>query len=98
MAGSTYGVVLLIEFAAFVIWVVAPYAQVLTAKGNTRFYAGDRFLAEGRTSEASAMYLQALERGTTFQSEAVTHWEELNRRARGDEIRRHCPVPVRQGK
>lgn len=76
--------VLLIELGAFVAWVVAPYPQVLAAQGDTRFAAADRFLADGRPREASALYVAALRYGTTRQSEAVAQVNALSSRSPGD--------------
>lgn len=81
--------VLAIEFAAFITWIVAPYPQVLGAKGNTRFVAANNFLAEGRSfdcrsgREARALYLMALDRGTTYQREAIAQLNIFLPRAQG---------------
>jgi hypothetical protein len=78
--------VLLIEFAAFIIWIVAPYSQLLAAQANTRFVAANSFLVDGRTCEASAMYRLALERGTTYQQQAVAQLNQLDPQPRGTAI------------
>ncbi len=75
--------ILLIEFGGFVGWIVAPYAQVLAAKGNTRYVAASRFLADDRKCEATAMYLMALNWQTTYQQQAAERIEQLLPRAKG---------------
>jgi hypothetical protein len=77
-------IVVLIEVAAFIAWVVAPYSEIRTAQGNGKFVAGNVFLADGRTREAAAMYGLALDYGSAYQLEASERLEELTGRARGD--------------
>jgi hypothetical protein len=77
---------LIVEFSAFVLFVVAPYPQVLAARGNTKYVSGNSFLAAGRTCEASAMFSLAIEQGTTFQSDAVAKLGDLLPRAQGTPI------------
>ncbi len=78
--------VLLVEFAAFIAWVVAPYPQVLAAQANTKFVAANSFLADGRICEARAMYGIAIERGTTYQQQAVARLDQLAPLPRGTPI------------
>ncbi len=78
--------VLLVEFAAFVAWIVAPYPRVLAAQGDARYTAGNNFLASGRKCEATKMYLIALERETNFQREALARLDGLLPRARGETL------------
>lgn len=90
--------VLAIEFAALLIWIVVPYPQVLAAKGNTRFVAANNFLAEGRMCEAHALYLMALDRGTTYQREAVAQLNILLPRTQGiavsaNDLIKHVEMP-----
>lgn len=80
---AVLALVLLIEFVTFIVWIVAPYSRVLAAEANTKFVAGNLFLADGRRCEAAAMYRLALERGTTYQREAVARLDELTPQARG---------------
>lgn len=79
---------LLVQSSALIVWVVAPYSQVLAKKADTLFVAGDLFLADDRICEATAMYLMALKHGTTYQREALARVEELLPRARG------APLPM----
>lgn len=69
---------------AFVTWIVVPYTEVMAARGDTRFVAGNLFLAEGRQREAIGMYQMALDRGTHYTAEAVGHLENLQPRAGGE--------------
>jgi Dolichyl-phosphate-mannose-protein mannosyltransferase len=78
--------VLLVEFTAFIAWVVAPYPQVLAAQANTKFVAANAFLADGRTCEASALYRIAIERGTTYQQQAVARLDQLAPLPRGTPV------------
>jgi hypothetical protein len=78
--------ILLVEFVAFLVWIVAPYPQVLVANGNTKFVAGNLFLADGRRCEAQAMYLLALDRGTMYQRQALERLAELLPRVEGVSI------------
>lgn len=78
--------VLPVEFGAFIIWMVAPYPQVLAAQANTKFVAANSFLADGRKCEAAALYSIAIERGTTYQRDAVARLDELLPRPRGTRI------------
>ena len=78
--------ILLVEFAAFIVWVVAPYPQVLAGQANTRYVAAENFLADGRRCEATALYLMALDRGTTYQRQAVARLDTLLPRAPGNPI------------
>lgn len=80
--------VLLIQFCALIVWVVAPYGQVLAKKADTAFVAGSSFFGDGRPCEATALYLMAIERGTTYQREALARTEELLPRALG------APIPL----
>ena len=75
--------VLLVEFAAGMAWIVAPYSQVLGAKADSKFVAANSFLAEGRTCEASALYRIAIARGTTYQPEAFARLSQLDPQPRG---------------
>ena len=79
-------VVLVAEFFSFITWVVAPYTQVMIAKANTRFVAGNLFLADNRKCEASAMYLQALTGRTIYLTNAFARIRELLPRAQGRRI------------
>jgi hypothetical protein len=74
---------LLIEFAAGMAWIVAPYSQVLTAKADSKFVAANSFLDDGRTCEASALYRIAIARGTAFQPQAVARLSQLYPQPRG---------------
>jgi len=90
--------ILAIEFAALITWIVAPYPQVLAAKGNTRFVAANNLLAEGRMCEARALYVMALDRGTTYQREAVAQLNDLVPHAPGiaisaDDLVKHVEMP-----
>ncbi|MBI4790660.1 MAG: glycosyltransferase family 39 protein [Chloroflexi bacterium] len=78
--------VLLVELAGFGVWVVAPYAQVRAAQGNTRFVAANLLLSDGRKQEASALYLKAVDYGTFYTQQGVARIEELIPRARGEPI------------
>jgi hypothetical protein len=78
--------VLLVEFAAGTVWIVAPYSQVLTAKADTKFVAANSFLADGRTCEASALYRIALERGTSFQQQAFARVSQSDPQPHGTRI------------
>jgi len=78
--------VLAIEFAALITWIVAPYSQVLAAKGDTKFVSGNLFLADSRKCEATAMYLMAIERGTQYQRDALARLDELLPLARGTPV------------
>jgi len=69
--------------AAFTNWVVVLYPRVLSAQANTRFGAAERLLAAGRVCQAQQMYRFALDRGTTFQSQAITRYEQLVTRPQG---------------
>ena len=80
---AVLALVLLVQSIAFILWIVIPYQQVFAQKANTLFVAGNAFLADGRPCEATAMYLMAIERGTTFQSDAKARLEKLLPRARG---------------
>jgi type IV secretory pathway TrbD component len=75
--------VLVAQFFSFITWVVAPYTQVMIAKANTRFVAGNLFLADNRKCEASAMYLRALAGRTIYLTDAFTRIGELLPRAQG---------------
>jgi hypothetical protein len=75
-----------IELAAFVVWVVAPYSQVASARANTKYVAATTFLADGRTCEATKMFTLALDRNTTFSRQAVAWVEQLAPRATGTAI------------
>jgi Dolichyl-phosphate-mannose-protein mannosyltransferase len=75
--------VLLVQFTSFITWVVAPYRQVLVAKADTNFIAGNLLLADGMKCYASKMYFSALDGATNYESEAVTRIEPLLPRARG---------------
>jgi Dolichyl-phosphate-mannose-protein mannosyltransferase len=77
---------LVIEFAALIVWIVAPYPQVAAARADTRFVSANVFLADGRKCEATAMYAIALERGTTYQRDAVARLDTLLPRPRGTRI------------
>ncbi len=90
--------VLAIEFVALITWIVAPYPQVIAAKGNTRFVAANNFLADGRTCEARALYLMALDRGTTYQRETVAQLNTLLPHAPGiaisaNDLIKHVEMP-----
>ncbi len=78
--------VLLGEFGAFILWLVVPYPQVLAAQGNTDFVAANSFLADGRQCEATALYALAIQRGTTYQHDAVAQLAALLPRPRGTHI------------
>lgn len=78
--------VLVIQSAAFLAWVVAPYSAVLAAKADDKYLAGNAFLADGRICEAGAMYLMAMERGTRFQNETRVRLLELLPHAQGKAI------------
>lgn len=77
--------VLVIEFVAFAYWVVMPYPRVLSAKADTHLVAAKNFLADGKCP-ATAMYLLALERGTTYPHEALARLRDLQPRASGEPI------------
>lgn len=75
--------ILLIEAIGFVVWIVAPYPQVLSAKGDTRYVAANNFLAEGKSCEAIALYGAALQRETNFSAQAAARLEQLWQPAQG---------------
>ena len=75
--------VILVQFAAFLAWVVAPYPQVLAAQADTKFVSGNLFLADQRLCEAKAMYLMSLDQNTQHERLAVARLEALLPRARG---------------
>lgn len=75
--------IVLFELGSLFLWIVGPYPQVLAAQGNTKLVAGDLFLADNRTMEAYALYLIALDRGTTFPQRAVAQLETINPPSRG---------------
>ncbi len=79
-------IVLIIEFTAFIVWIVAPYPQVLTAQANTKFVAANSFFTDGRLCEARAMYGIAIERGTTFQRQALARLGQLAPLPRGTSV------------
>lgn len=75
--------VLLVQLVSLITWIVGPNPQVLVTKANTRFVAGNLFLADNRDCEASAMYLQALGGKTVYQKDAFARIGELLPRSRG---------------
>jgi hypothetical protein len=75
--------VLLVQMLALVVWVIVPYQQVQSKKADTLLRAGYLFAAEGRVCEAAALYLLALDRGTTSPTQAVAQVETLLPRADG---------------
>lgn len=75
--------VLLVEFAAFITWIVAPYTQVISHQANTLFVAANSLLDDHRTCEASALYRIAIERSTEFQPQALARLGQLDHRPRG---------------
>ncbi len=77
---------LLIEFSAFIMWIVMPYPRIRAENANTRFFAGNSFLNDHRSCEASWMYFLALQRGTVYQQESATRLSKLLPRAKGDAI------------
>jgi len=64
--------------AGFLVWIVAPYTRVMSARGSTRWVAGSRFEAEGRTREATAMYIQALDHNTPYRDAVVARLQDLS--------------------
>ncbi len=89
LGGGLLLLALTAEAVGFMTWIVVPYPRILTAKANTEFVAGNLFLADGRRGEAIAMYLRAIEGGTTHQKEAVAKVNELSPRARGATLSAH---------
>lgn len=81
-----WGLVLGIEFLGFVLWAVAPYPRIRLSQANTDYAAANSFLANGRRCEASAMYLLAIDRGTTHVQDTLARLGELLPRSIGDEI------------
>ena len=75
--------VLLLQFTSFITWVVVPFSQVLVAKANTRYVAGNLLLADGMICYASSMYIAALDGATDYENEAVARLGSLLPRARG---------------
>ncbi len=69
--------VFIVELAALVIWVVAPYSQVRTWQGNSAYASATRFLADGRTKEASVLFAKAISLDTDYHRQAVAGFEEL---------------------
>jgi hypothetical protein len=76
--------VVLVEFAAFLMWVVIPYPQVRALQGDTKFVSGNAFRADKRNREAVAMYVGAVERGTHYSRDAMEAIVLLAPRAPGD--------------
>lgn len=78
--------ILFIEVLGLIVWIVAPYPQVLAAKGDTRYVAANNFLAKGRPCEAIAFYAEALEWGTNASAQAAARLEQLWPPAQGKVI------------
>ena len=82
-SATVVALVLVFELGAFIIWIVAPYSQVLTAKANTRFLASERLFNAGRVCEARVMYTMALDRETTFYRDVVGRFNQIYARGEG---------------
>lgn len=77
-SGVFLAVVLLIESIGFVIWLVAPYSQVIAAKGDTRYVVANNLVASGKQCEAIAFYSKALELGTNHAPAAAEQIVRMN--------------------
>jgi hypothetical protein len=78
--------VLILMLAAFGLWVVAPYPQIVSAKADTRYVAANNFLKSGHTCRALAYYQMAVERGTNYASPAIFQIDRLWQPAPGKNI------------
>ncbi|MBI5032272.1 MAG: phospholipid carrier-dependent glycosyltransferase [Chloroflexi bacterium] len=76
----------LVQATALVIWVIAPYPQVLTAKVTTNFVSGNLFRADQRYCEATLMYIAALNRDMPYADQAVAQIDQLLPRTHGRSI------------
>lgn len=79
-----FSLVVLIEFTAFLVWIVIPYPQVRSFQGDTKFVSGNAFRADERNREAVAMYYGAIERGTNYSRDAMEAIAQLAPRTPGD--------------
>lgn len=75
-----------IQFAAFLAFITAPYPRILTARANAALVAAEQFRADGRNCEATRFALLALERGTTYQAEALNRLSGWMPHAHGDPL------------
>lgn len=76
----------IVEVFGFLTWVVAPYPRVLADRANTKYGAADRFLAEGNSCVANALYLKALNGGTDFPLQAAARVNASLGLNQGEEI------------
>lgn len=77
---------LILMLATFVLWIVAPYPQVVSAKADTRYVTANNFLAHGQTCRALAYYQMAVERNTNYARPAVQQIDRLWQPAPGKSI------------
>ncbi len=75
-----------VQAVGLIVWIVAPYPQVLAAKANTRLVAAGNFLAAGNQCVAMRLYLDALDQNTTDQPQAANQIAVLLPRAAGKDI------------
>ncbi len=79
-------VAVVMQASAVVAGVAVPYADVLTEKGDTQYYAANNFLSENRFCQARGMFKTALALGTTHAVPAASGLETTSPSAQGTEI------------
>lgn len=81
--GAFLAGMLAIMFVALGLWIVIPYQNIVAGRGNSRFVAGENYLAEGRTCEATGMFVAASEWQTTYQRQTIERLNQLAPHAPG---------------
>lgn len=74
---------LIFEFGSIIVWTVIPYHGLLVAKADTKFLAGNFFLADHRICESSAMYRLALVGETNYQVQAFSEIDKAPKESHG---------------
>ncbi len=86
ISGLVLGGILFVEGFGFLAGIVAPYPQIIAAKGDTQYVAANNFLAEGKSCQALAFYGKSLERDTNLSRQAARQIEKLWAPALGKSI------------
>jgi hypothetical protein len=74
------------QLVAVIALVAIPYADVFASKGNSKYTAGNRYLAEKKLCEARSMYLEALSLGTDYSTQAMRQLDTIVPMMQGEEI------------